>query len=165
MTVKSIAVATLVAGTLDIVSAAALAMMRDGSVAAMLRGIAAGPFGRWATDHAGAGAAAGVAVHYCLMAIMVIVFAWAARRTPALLEHPLRAGAVYGLLVYAVMYWIVIPLRWPEAPRDTSPAGLAIPMSIHIVLVGIPIALLLSRGARRRDARFVSAAHERISTG
>jgi hypothetical protein len=42
------------------------------------------------------------------------------------------------------MYWVVLPLRWPPAPGSAAitPASVLIPLGIHILLVGIPIALI-----------------------
>ena len=38
-----------------------------------------------------------------------------ARRLPDLLRRPFTTGLLYGLILYGIMYWIVLPLRWPSA--------------------------------------------------
>src|SRR3954452_16998000 len=96
---KPIVVATLGCGTLDILLAVILTLMRGREPAAMLRGVASGPFPQ-ATDWGAAGSILGLAVHYSLMAIMVAVFVLAARSRSYLRDMPLRAGVAYGVITY-----------------------------------------------------------------
>ena len=49
------------------------------------------------------------------------------------------------------MNLIVVPLRWPAA-FPPSPLSVATQLFCHIVLVGIPIALIARRYLRRRSA-------------
>jgi hypothetical protein len=144
---KPIIVATLVCGTLDILLAVILTLMRGREPAAMLRFVASGPFPQ-ATDWGAAGSALGLVVHYTLMAIMVSVFALAARNRAYLLNMPLRAGLAYGLVTYVVMNLIVVPLRFPAA-WPPKPLGMATQLFAHIVLVGLPTAYIARRYLRR----------------
>jgi uncharacterized membrane protein YagU involved in acid resistance len=91
----------------------------------------------------------GLVVHFTLMAIMVAVFVIAARRIPVLTENPWVSGLLYGLLTYAVLNLIVVPLRFPAA---WPPATLSITTQLfaHIVLVGLPTALISRRYLRQR---------------
>jgi hypothetical protein len=75
---KPIAIATLVCGTLDILFAMILTLLRGKQIGNMLRIVASGPFPD-ATQWGAPGALAGLAVHYTLMAIMVAIFVLAAR--------------------------------------------------------------------------------------
>jgi hypothetical protein len=143
---KPIVVATLVCGTLDILLAVLLTVGRGGDAAAMLRFVAAGPFPQ-ATDWGAAGSVLGLAVHFALMAIMVGVFVLAARSRPALLDKPLLWGLIYGVITYAVMNLIVVPLRFPAA---WPPKALAVATQLfaHIVFVGWPTAFITRRYLR-----------------
>ena len=78
---RTIAWATLVAGTLDILFAAILSLVRDREPADMLRFVASGPFPQ-ATEWGAAGAWLGLATHFALMAIMATVFVLVAQRRP-----------------------------------------------------------------------------------
>jgi hypothetical protein len=148
---KPILIATLVAGTLDILAATGLTLYYGRrTVTDMLRGVAAGPFPD-ALNWGGSGAALGLAVHFALMAVMVAVFMLAASRWRRLWEKPLLSGLLYGLATYVVMNLIVVPLRWPAA-FPPSPLSVATQLFCHIVLVGIPIALIARRHLRRRSA-------------
>ena len=147
---RPILAATLVAGTLDILAATILSLLFGRGPANMLRFVASGPF-PGAPDWGAGGAMLGLATHYVLMAIMVIVFMLAAARWPALPANPLRWGILYGLLTYVVMNLIVVPLRFPEAfpPR---PISVGTQLFCHIVLVGLPIAWIAHRHFRSRTA-------------
>ncbi|MBC9034748.1 hypothetical protein IAG41_20350 [Sphingomonas sp. JC676] len=141
---KLIAVATLVAGTLDIAAAIGMTLLRGKSVPRMLQGIASGPFGEWPLASGWAGAATGLAVHVAIMAAMVAAFVAVTNLLPWLRGPRLLIGGVYGALLYGIMYWIVLPLRFPPAPGSgaVTLASVLTPLGIHILLVGIPIALI-----------------------
>ena len=97
--VKAIAIATLISGTLDILLAVILSSIYGKGPAAMLRGVASGPF-PGAPEWGAAGSVLGLATHFTLMAIMVTVFMLAARRVPALTDNPWLWGLIYGLITY-----------------------------------------------------------------
>jgi hypothetical protein len=82
-------------------------------------------------------------VHFAIMAAMAAAFVAAARLLPRVREWRLLYGVAYGALLYLIMYWIVIPLRWPPAPGTAiTLVSVLIPLAVHILLVGIPIALI-----------------------
>lgn len=140
-------IATIAAGTLDILSAFAFAGLAGIGPVAVLKYVASGPFGDGALVGP-AWAAVGLAVHFAIMAVMVAAYMLTASRNPWLVRHPLVAGIAYGVLLWLVMYWIVKPLRWPEAPLPHTLSGIANALFSHCVLVGLPIALIASRSAR-----------------
>ncbi|WP_423603079.1 hypothetical protein [Sphingomonas sp. MS122] len=141
-TVKRIAVATLVAGTLDILAATGLTLAFGRKVDAMLRYVASGPFPA-AKEWGAAGAWAGLAVHFALMAVMAAVFVVTANRMPQLKAKPILWGVIYGLVTYVVMNLVAVPLRFGTFP--VSAIGISTQLFCHIVLVGIPIALIARR--------------------
>lgn len=139
---KRIAVATLVAGTLDILAAIGLTLAFGRKVDAMLRYVASGPFPD-AKNWGAAGALTGLAVHFVLMGIMAAVFVLAANRMPQLKAKPILWGVIYGFATYIVMNLVTVPLRFGTFP--TSAIGISTQLFCHIVLVGIPIALIARR--------------------
>jgi hypothetical protein len=139
---KAVLAATAAAGTLDIVYAAIMASLRGNGPLAMLRTVASGPFGNGMRDAGLAGALTGLAVHFAIMSAMALAFVLTARRLPILLRAPFAAGLAYGLLLYAVMYWLVLPLRWPTAHPSLDPATIGSALFAHVVLVGLPIAYI-----------------------
>jgi hypothetical protein len=144
---RTLLTATLVAGTLDILSAFSFAGLAGIGPAAVLNYVASGPFGgdaligpQWAL--------VGLLVHYAIMGCMVAAYLAAAQRMPILDRHPVASGLAYGVLLWLVMYWVVKPLRWPEAPLPHTAYGISNALFSHCVLVGLPIALLSARRSR-----------------
>ena len=148
--IKPIAIATAIAGTLDILFAAIMSMVFGKGPAAMLRTVASGPF-PGASEWGAAGSAVGLLTHFILMAIMAAVFVLGARSLPALTDKPVLWGILYGLTTYVVMNWIVVPLRF-DTPLPPAPRPIVSQLFAHIVLVGIPIALIAARYPRPRTA-------------
>lgn len=149
--VRPVLIATLIAGTLDIVSAFVFAGMAGATPMAVLRYVASGPFGDAITPTTG-WAAAGLLVHFAIMASMAAAYMAVARRVPALLRHAIVSGLLYGLSLWLIMYWIVKPLRWPDAPLPHGLWPIANQLFSHCILVGLPIALIARRSFRRRSA-------------
>ncbi len=160
---KPVALATLVAGTLDILSAFVFAGMAGMTPLAVLQFVASGPFGDAPTATPVWGLV-GLAVHFTIMAVIAVVYFAFARRRPALSTRPVAAGIGYGFLVWVVMYWIVRPLRWPTlwlpaayASKTFGQVAWSVGNALfsHCILVGIPIALIAARhGPNARANRF-----------
>lgn len=146
--IRAIGWATLVAGTIDILYAALMSSIFGRGPAAMLRTVASGPFPP-ATEWGAAGSILGLIVHSALMAIMATYFVIAARNWPAMLAKPIQAGIMYGLVTYVVMNWIVVPVRFDMA-LPPEPRAIVSQLFAHIVLVGIPIALIVAKMLRPR---------------
>lgn len=143
---RTIVTATAVAGTLDILAATGLTLFYGRiTVPDMLRFVASGPFPA-APQWGGAGALLGLAVHYALMAIMVAIFVLAIRRRPQLNANSLLSGIGYGLMTYVVMNLLVVPIRFGVWPP--KPLSILTQLFCHIMLVGIPIAVIARRSAR-----------------
>ena len=137
---KPIATATLIAGTLDLLSA----FVFQGAVVSVLQSVASGPFG---AEIAGgsAGAPLGVLTHFTLMTVMVTVYMLAARRVPALNQNWVVSGLGYGVALWIVMYWIVLPLRFETYHTPSEALPIAKQLFSHCLLVGLPIAWVASR--------------------
>ena len=143
---KPTLIATLICGTLDILLAVILSSIYGKGPAAMLRGVASGPF-PGATEWGPAGSAVGLATHFALMAIMVAVFMLAARERSSLLDRPWLSGLIYGLITYVAMNLIVLPLRF-GSPLPPPTRAIITQLFAHIVLVGWPTAFIARRYLR-----------------
>ncbi len=142
--------ATLVCGTLDILYAIGGTLLADGNVMAMLRFIASGPLGDRALRWGEQGAAAGLAVHFALMGIMVAILQRALRLRELTRYPAWLTGLLYGVGLYLVMYAIVMPIRFGTGFPPATLASLANGLVPHVFLVGIPMALILRRKGRGR---------------
>jgi hypothetical protein len=147
---KPIAIATAIAGTLDILFAMVLTVAFGREIPGMLRYVASGPFPA-ATDMGTSGAILGLLVHFALMAVMAAVLMVYLSRKPVYLNRPMLVGIIYGLITYAVMNLIVVPLRF-GTPLPPQPLSITTQLFAHIVLVGIPMALVARRYLRPRAA-------------
>ena len=147
---KPIVIATAISGTLDILFAMILTIFFGREIGNMLRYVGSGPF-PVATDMGAGGAILGLLVHFVLMAIMAAALMLFVRQRPRLLDKPLIVGVVYGLITYAVMNLIVVPLRF-DAPLPPSALSIATQLFAHICLVGIPMALITARYLNPRTA-------------
>ena len=147
---RAIALGTLLVGALDILDAFIFFGLRSGATPPrILQGIAAGVQGRTAAVAGGmTSAMLGLALHFFNAFIIFTAYFVASRRIRVLTERPVFCGILYGLVVYGVMNYVVIPLsaigggwRVPAAP------ALANGLLIHIFGVGLPTAFV-SRAAR-----------------
>ncbi|HVI97731.1 MAG TPA: hypothetical protein VM657_01540 [Sphingomonas sp.] len=138
---RRIAVATAIAGTLDILAAVVLTLIAHRAPAAMLRGVASGPFPA-AVDWGTAGSLLGLVTHFVLMAIMASVFVLAADHWVALKRRWIVAALGYGIVTWVAMNLVVVPLRFGTMPSATSAV---IQLFCHIVLVALPIAAVARR--------------------
>lgn len=135
---------TAVSGSLDLLSAFVFSGMSGRTPMQVLHSVASGPFPA-AVHGGGRYAVIGFLVHYVIMAVMVTVYCLAALRLPALLRHPVWAGLAYGVGLYLVMYWIVLPWRFPANFPQTGlwPVGNA--LFSHCICVGLPMGFLARR--------------------
>lgn len=135
---RRIVSATLVAGTLDILSACVYTLIAGHQPVNMLKGLASAVLGDDAVTGGVHVALAGLALHFAIMAVMAAFFVIVADRMPVLKARWVIAGIAYGIVLWAAMNLVVLPLRFGWHPF--KPLGLAEQLFSHIVLVGLPIA-------------------------
>jgi hypothetical protein len=139
----TIALAGLIAGILDITSAFVIAGIKGAGSIRMLQGIASGLLGQRSFEGGRATAGLGLAIHFLIAFTAAAVFYAVSRKFSSLTQHPVVSGLLYGIAVYIFMYWIVVPLAFPTARHSVSRDITA--LIIHIVLIGLPIALVVHR--------------------
>jgi hypothetical protein len=142
---KAIALSCLIAGTLDISDAFIFSYLYRGiHPTRILQGIASGVLGRDAFTQGTRSALLGLFFHYLIATTAATLYILASRHLP-LSRHPFLWGSLYGLIVYAVMNYIVLPLS-KIGPRPTPPlVPLINGVAALIFCIGIPIALIARR--------------------
>jgi hypothetical protein len=145
---KTILVATLISGTLDILFAMILTVAFGREIPNMLRFVASGPFPA-ATEWGAGGALLGLLVHFSLMAIMAIVFVLIVLARPVLLATPWRMALAYGIVTYFAMNWLVVPLRF-HTPLPARTISVVTQLFAHLVLVGVVFAFVARRYLERQ---------------
>jgi hypothetical protein len=121
--------------TLDLVYACSFwAMLRHVPPAYVMQYIASGALGKAAFEGGMATAAAGAAFHYFIATMMVLAYTLASSRYRELVRHPLRYGLPYGLLLWGVMTYVVVPLS--QAQPSARPLLLAVATNflMHLLL-------------------------------
>ena len=142
MDIAAIALSALVAGTLDITATGALMKAQGVPFRRLLQGVASGALGRSAYEGGSRTAAIGLALHFLIAAFWATLYCAAAAQWRGLPAHPILFGAVYGVVVHLIMSRLVLPLSRLNRPFSWKAWLTQIP--IHIVCVGIPIALVQS---------------------
>ena len=147
LSLRAIVLTCLIVGAMDITSALIITWYYGGTIMRLMQFIASGLLGKAAFQGGMPVAALGLALHFFIAFSIVIVFAFVRQSLAFLREHPVPSGIIYGLLIYAVMNLIVLPLS--AAKPRYSLAGVLIQIGIHIFVIGMPTALLLRRFSER----------------
>ena len=141
----------LIVGVLDILDAMIFFGLRNHlTPVQILQSVAAGLVGRPAAAAGGAKTAAlGLLLHFLIATIWATIFFLLSRLLPLLLRYAVVAGLLYGVCVHFLMSYVVVPLS-AIGPRPTAPLAVLLNGVIgHALLVGLPIALVARRSARK----------------
>lgn len=135
-------VSWLVAGTCDITYATGFSYFRSGvPPSRVLHFVASGALGPDAYTGGAATAALGLAFHYLFALIFTVAFFAVARAQPWLIRRPVVSGVVYGVGIYLVMNFVVIPLSRIGPRPLPAPIVTITGLLVHMFLIGTPIAL------------------------
>jgi hypothetical protein len=140
---RAILITGLIVGAMDITSAIVITLLRGGTIVRLMQFIASGLLGKSAFQGGLATAALGLTLHFVIAFGLVTVFYFTSRKLAFLREWPVLSGIAYGLIVFAVMNLIVLPLS-AATPRH-SLSGDLIQIAIHMFIIGLPTSLLLHR--------------------
>ncbi len=141
----------LTAATLDISYAFSIWGLRGVSPVRIGQSIAAGLLGREAALSGGvATALLGLTLHFLIALVMAAAYFTAATRIPLLVRRAPACGIAYGLALYGVMTYIVVPLSAIRGGGHAPTYIVITGILVHMVFVGLPIALW-TRWALRRD--------------
>ena len=150
-----IALGGLAAGAIDIAYAAGFWYLRSGvRPSRIFQSVAAGLLGRDAAVAGGASTAAlGLGLHFFIAMVVSLVYFAAARRAAALRQRPWLFGALYGVGVYGVMHYVVVPLSRAGGGGRPDLLWDLLSILVHAVGIGVPVALAASAALRgRQDA-------------
>jgi uncharacterized membrane protein YagU involved in acid resistance len=132
----AIVVGALIAGSVDILVASAI---YEASPAAILQAITSGLLGR-ASYGGGVGTMAlGLVLQWLMSLIIAAIYGAAAVQVPVLFDKPLRFGALYGVGVFIVMSFIVVPLSAAYPRPQPSVSGLVLNLAANM-LFGVIVA-------------------------
>jgi len=138
--------AGLLCGVMDITAAFLTWWPKGVKPPRLLQGIAAGWLGPSSFNGGMATSALGLAFHFLIAFTAATVFYVASRQFAFMIQRPIVSGILYGIAVYLVMYWVVMPLSNFHGAKTVMSSIVAI--VTHIVCVGIPISLVVHRFRR-----------------
>jgi uncharacterized membrane protein YagU involved in acid resistance len=86
----------------------------------------------------------GLALHYAIATSMAVTYYLFARRWSDLWQKPWVYGPVYGVLLYGIMNYIVVPLSAAN-PGSRNLVWVLLSIAVHAFLIGTPCALFARR--------------------
>jgi hypothetical protein len=137
----------LLCGAIDITAAFVVYGAMGLRPVRLLQGIASGLLGPSAFSGGMATALLGLFLEFVISTGAATVYVLASRYLGFLTRHPWIAGPLYGIAVYWFMQIVVLALS-QYAHRRFSLEITLIGIAIHMVCVGLPIALAARRFAR-----------------
>ena len=144
---RTIILIGFLAGTLDAVAAI---VVSQASPAAVFKFIASGAFGAGQAFSGGSIMIFwGVIFHYFIAFSWTVLFFFMYPALPWLRKNKYISGLLYGIFVWIIMNRVVIPLS-EIAQRPFNLKGALTGMSILMVAIGLPIAILTHRYYLRR---------------
>ncbi len=126
--------------------------LRGATPLRILQSIASGLLGAEAYEGGLGTAALGTLLHFFIALGATAVYYAASRRLAVLVQRPVASGLLYGVAVYLFMNFVVLPLSAVATRPFVLELALVI-LAVHMVCVGLPIALAVRRyGAALRPA-------------
>ena len=133
--------AGLIAGTIDIGAACTINMIDPGPI---LRFIASGLLGT-PLPHETWVYCLGMGLQWIMSIIIAAIFVIAATKIPALLRRWIAAGIAYGIVVYFVMTFVVVPLSMAKSGHVTMSSF--VENLLAMILFGLIVAYMAQRMA------------------
>jgi hypothetical protein len=146
---SAILIGGLIAGTLDLTYAIVFSGSHGVPAMRVMQSVASGWLGAAAYEGGVPTAMLGVLSHYFIMFLAATTFYIASRRFDFLVRRPIISGIVFGLIMYAVMSLVVLPLSaFPHKVTFNDPVLVSANLFVHMFFVGVPIALATRRASR-----------------
>jgi hypothetical protein len=139
---RTIFLAGVICGTLDGLSAVALA---GGRWIRLFQFIASGILGPNAFKGGLGAATLGIALHFSIALGAAAVYYAASRAVPFLVERAILCGIAYGVAVHLFMYFVTIPLS------AIGKRGFLTQLMVHMIVVGPSIALVVRHYSRSKS--------------
>ena len=142
----------LIAGAMDITAACINGAFYGRSPLWIFQSVASGLLGANSFKGGFSSAVLGGVIHFFIAFVWCSVFFIASRSLGLLTRRPIIFGVIYGVVVYFFMYGLVLRLTFHRNFLIPSKA-LAIGVLIHIICIGLPISLVVSRFSKSSSAQ------------
>jgi hypothetical protein len=127
----------LIAGTLDIFVATAINHVGPGVI---LQAIASGLLGKASFQGGSKTVLLGLGLQWGMSLTIAAIYGFASLRLPALARQPVRFGALFGVGVFIVMSFVVVPLSAAFPKPQPSVSGVVLNLAA-MILFGLIVAL------------------------
>lgn len=115
----------------------------------VFQAIAVGALGKASFEGGMATALLGAGLQWFMASMFVLVYALVGKRVPALLRKPFVYGVPYGLVLYVVMNFVVMPLSRVGASPSLEHPGRLVPVVVAHLVFGVVCAWFAGRALRR----------------
>ena len=149
--ILTIMLAGIVAGTLDILGAFAVYGHIVGNTppGRILQAVARGVFGNAAFSGGANTAYWGLALHYMIAFLFAIAYFLWFPYIPFLQKHKVVSGLLYGVFIWMLMNFVIVPGSNAGAPSYTM-QNIAWGLALNVFLVGLPISLIVHYSYTRK---------------
>lgn len=142
--IRSILIAGLLAGTMDITAAIIQTLLANGSILRLFQYIASGVAGKPSFDGGFATAIMGLFLHYFIAMMWTWLYFSCFPKVSLFQKNWILSGFVFGVIVWVGMNRVVLPLsRVSQFPFRLDRAAIA--MAILIVCIGLPVSYFANR--------------------
>jgi hypothetical protein len=142
----------LIAGTLDIADNLIFNQLRGINPKMVFQYMASRLIGAKSFRLGATSIVLGVLLHYTIACFWAAVFYAISRKLAVLLRRPVWSGVIYGIAVYLIMNFIVLPLSGVRHPSSAMTISSRINGVLAVVLfIGLTISLLMRRNSKIRN--------------
>lgn len=137
----------IVLGSVDAVFAIAFWYPKGVTATQIFQSIASGLLGKASYEGGEATAWLGAGLHYFIATMMVIVYYLVARWWRMLVHHPIAYGLPYGVVLYLVMNFVVLPLSAAGMPKFNDLPWVSSSIVMHAIF-GVICAMTARKALR-----------------
>ncbi len=142
---KAILFGGLLAGVLDLTAACMSSYLTNGvNPVRVFQAIASGLLGAESYKGGAWTAVFGVFLHFVIAFGAAVVYFAVSRKFKFLINQAVISGVIYGIAVFWFMQLVVLPLSAFQRKNPFELQPIIIGLVIHILFVGLPIALVIS---------------------
>jgi hypothetical protein len=152
----------LIAGTLDLTYAVLFCAWRGIKPIRVPQAIASGLLGVKSFQEGIPAATLGVALHFLVAVTAAAVYYGASRKLKLLTREAVLCGMLYGMAIYFFMNFVVLPLSAAPKFRST-PLSIACDFVVHMLFIGLPIALAVRCYSERPSGRATAKSSPRVA--
>ncbi|MEO8669749.1 MAG: hypothetical protein ABI411_00465 [Tahibacter sp.] len=143
--------AGLLSGSLDLIYNFVFWGLSAGVVPTrILQAIGTGLFGRESYALGGTSALAGGLAHYFILTVASFLYIAASARSERLARHWIAGGMLFGVAIFFSMKYVIVPLSAATPFQPMSTVMLFVNITVHLLLVGLPIAWVTHYRASRQ---------------